>query len=195
MRLLEASSRRVGAGAARRLTSLSKATLGAEVSVATLAAVAKRWKILLPGLAAALAATALGCAGGGGSSSTGEYETSVVDARDRVDSALANLPLAESEEDFIDRLDQAGTIIEDAAGELNDTDTPAKFEDENERLVSNLRQLSASLSGTADQARDLGYDKLLAGASGLNFESWDRVNAILRTLRQQGVEVQPLARH
>jgi hypothetical protein len=157
--------------------------------------VTKPWRIVLPGLAAVLAATVLGCSGGDGSPSTAEYETSVVDTRDRVDSALATLPLAESEEDFLDRLDQAGTTIEAAAGDLNDADSPARFEDENERLVRNLRQLAAALRGTAGQARELGYDKLLAGAAGLNFDSWDRVNAILRALRQQGVEVQPLARH
>lgn len=159
--------------------------------MATLAAVAKRWKIVLLGLAAVLAATGLGCAGGGAD----DYETSVVDARDRVDAALASLPLAESEEDFLDRLDKAGTITEDAAGELTDTNPPEEFQDENTRLVRHLRELSAALSGTAAQARDLGYDKILAGASGLNFESWDRVNAILRALSQQGLEVQPLARH
>ena len=156
---------------------------------------AKRWKIVLPGLAVVLAAVAVGCSGGGDASSTEDYEASVIETRNRVDSALARIPQAESEEDFLDRLDEAGAISKDAAGELEDTATPEQFEDESKKLVRYLLQLSASLEGTADQARQLGYDKFLLGASGLNFESWDKVNAVFADLREQGVEVQPLARH
>jgi hypothetical protein len=157
--------------------------------------VAKRWNIVLPIAAAVLVALSVGCAGGGDSSSTKDYQASVVEARDRVDSALANIPQAESEEDFLDRLDQAGAVAKDAADELDDTAPPAEFADETKRLVRHLRELSASLEGTAGQARDLGYDQFLLGANGLNFESWDKVNAVFADLRRQGVEVEPLARH
>ena len=155
----------------------------------------KPWRVVLPGLAAVLAATVLGCAGGGSTPSAAEYEESVVDTRNRVDSAMARIPLAESEEDFLDRLDAAGEDVEAAAGDFDDTGAPDRFEDESERLVLYLRQLSAALHGTAGQARDTGFDKLLSGAAGLNFESWDKVNAVLADLREQGVEVEPLARH
>lgn len=155
---------------------------------------AKHWKIVLPAAAAILVAIVVGCAGGGDSSSE-DYKTSVVDQRDRVDSALASIPQADSEEDFIDRLDQAGAITKDAADELDDTAPPAEFADETKRLARHLRELAASLEGTAEQARQLGYDQFLLGASGLNFDSWDKVNAALADLRRQGVEVQPLARH
>lgn len=155
----------------------------------------KPWKIVLPGVATLLAASLFGCAGGGGSPSAAEYEAAIVDTRDRVDSALARIPQAQSEDDFLDRLDEAGEVIEAEAGDLDDVGAPERFEDENERLIRHLRQLGAALHGTAEQARVTGFDKLLSGASGLNFESWDKVNAIFRTLRQQGVEVRPLARH
>lgn len=155
----------------------------------------KRWKIVLPVIAATLVAALVGCSGGGDSASSQEYEESVVETRDRVDSALARIPQAESEDDFLNRLDQAGTIIEDAAGELDDVEAPDQFADESERLVRYLRQLSTALQGTAEQARQLGYDQFLLGAQGLNFESWDKVNAVFADLREQGVEVEPLARH
>ena len=156
---------------------------------------AKRWNLVLPVAAAILVALSVGCAGGGDSSSTEDYKASVVDARDRVDSALAGITQAESEQDFLDRLDQAGAIAKDAADELDDTKPPSEFADETTRLTRHLRELAASLEGTADQARDLGFDQFLAGASGLNFDSWDKVNAVFADLRRQGVEVEPLARH
>lgn len=141
------------------------------------------------------AATLLGCARDEGAPTAEEYKASVVDTRDRVDLALAGIQEAKSESDFLDRLDAAGTVIDDAAGDLKAVGSPARFEDENARLVRHLRQLAAALQGTAGQARELGYDTLLTGASGLNFESWDAVNAVLGDLRQQGIQVQPLVRH
>ncbi len=155
-------------------------------------AMRKPWKLVLP--ATLLAATLLGC-GGGGSTSVAEYEAAIVETRDRADSALARIPEAKSEDDFLDRLDEAGEVIEAEAGDLDDVGAPERFEDETERLIRHLRELGAALQGTAEQARQTGFDKLLSQASGLNFESWDKVNAILRTLRQQGIEVRPLARH
>lgn len=157
---------------------------------------AYRWNIVLPGVACILAAaTLLGCARDGGTPTAEEYEASVVDTRDLVDFALARIQEATSEDDFLDRLEDAGASIDDAARDLDEAGAPARFEDENARLVRHLRQLAASLEGTAGQARELGYDTLLAGAAGLNFESWDAVNAVLGDLREQGVQVQPLLRH
>lgn len=160
---------------------------------------ARRWNFRLPGVAAAVlvavTVTVTGCGGSDDSPSVEEYRASVVETRDRVDSALARIQQATSEDDFLDRLEDTGTIIEDAADDFDDTGAPARFEDESERLVRHLQQLSEDLRGTADQARDLGFEKLLAGAVGLNFASWDKVNATLGELREQGVQVQPLRRH
>lgn len=143
---------------------------------------------------AAVAATlAAGCGGGGASAE--EYEEAVVTARNRADGALARMQAATSEEDFLTRLDQAGTLIDDAARDLGDTEAPDELADENKRLIRHLRELAAALKGTAGTARDLGFDRLLKGANGLNFESWDRVNAVLADLRRQDIDVQPLSRH
>lgn len=158
---------------------------------------ARRWQLLLAG-AVLLAAAAVAVATRGGDEATPsvqEYQASVVNTRDRVDFALAQLPEAQSEDDFLDRLDGAGSLVEEAADDFDDAGSPTRFEDESEELVRHLRQLSADLRGTAAQVRDIGFDKLLAGARGLNFPSWDHANAILAELREQGVEVKPIDRH
>lgn len=154
-----------------------------------------RWTLVLPGVASLLAAGLVACGGGGDSISVDDYEASIVDTRNRADQALARIQQAKSEDDFLDRLDEAGELIEDAAVDLRDEGAPARFEDETERLVRHLRELAEGLRGTAEQARAIGFDQLLTGAAGLNFEGWDKVNAILRTLRQQGIDVRPLERH
>lgn len=145
-------------------------------------------------LACIVAVLAAGC-GGSETLSVKDYQVAVVDARDRADSAMGLMSQATSEEDFLARLDEAGSQIDAAAGDFKDKDSPKRFEDESARLVRHLRKLAAALHGTAGEARDLGFDKLLTGAAGLNFESWDAVNAVLADLRRQGIEVQPLARH
>lgn len=157
----------------------------------------RRWLIAatLLGIAAVAGAVLVVAASGSDPASAAEYEAAVVNTRDRADFALASIQEAQSEEEFLDRLDEAGTLIEDAAGDLDDVVAPARFEDESERLVRRLSQLSADLRGTAAQAREAGFEDLLSGAAGLNFASWDAVNAILAQLRKQGVQVEPLGRH
>jgi hypothetical protein len=162
---------------------------------ATLAAVTNRWKIVLSVVATVVAAVLVGCAGDGDSPSTQEYEATVIETRDRVDSAMAHMQQATSEDDFLARLDEAGSLVNEAASDFDDSAAPERFEDESERLVGALRALAIDLRATAEQARDLGFDLLLGGASGLNFDSWTKVNTILGDLREQGVEVQPLGRH
>lgn len=143
---------------------------------------------------AALAATlAAGC--GGGEPTRAEYEETVVTVRNQADAALARMQAATSEEDFITRLEQAGTLIDDAAGDLRDAGAPDELADENERLIRHLRELAAALKGTAGTARDIGFERLLKGARGLNFASWDGVNTVLADLRRQDIDVEPLRRH
>ena len=158
---------------------------------------ARRWQLLLAG-AVLLAAVAVIVAIRGGddaSPSVKDYQASVVNTRDRVDFALGQLPEARSEDDFLARLDEAGSLIKEAADDFDDAGSPTRFEDASEELVRHLRQLSADVRGTAAQVRDIGFDKLLAGASGLNFPSWDKANATLAELREQGVDVKPIGRH
>jgi hypothetical protein len=163
--------------------------------------VGKRWNLVLLGLvvvAAALAAVAILGFGGGGSGdtlSTAEYQTAVVNARDRVDFAFERVSQSSSEEELLQRMEESGAVISDAAGELDDVSPPEQFEDANKRLVRQMRQLSADLEGTAAQAREVGFESLLSGAAGLSFDSWDVINTILGELAEQGVEVEPLERH
>lgn len=156
----------------------------------------RRRTLLLLGLASVAAAIAVvgGCAGGGDPTRQ-EYQASVVETRDEVDAALAQIQQATSEDDFLDRLEAAGARIDDAAGALDDAGAPQRLEDENTKLVRALRGLGSELEATAGQVRDLGFERLLGGAAGLNFESWDTVNTILGRLRKQGIAVQPLERH
>ena len=84
------------------------------------------------------------------------------------------------------RMDEAADTIDDTAGDLDDAGAPSDLADPHERLVEQLGQLAADIQGTADQARIPGYEDILQGAAGLNFESWDEINAILAELRETG---------
>jgi hypothetical protein len=127
--------------------------------------------------------------------SRAEYQAAVVNTRDRADFALERLTKVGSKAEFLARMDEASVAIDEAADDLDAVDAPAEFEAETDELVGHLRQLSVDVKATADQARELGFEEILTGATGLNWESWDRVNEALAELRKQGIEVQPLARH
>jgi hypothetical protein len=143
--------------------------------------------IVLVGLAA-------GC-GGSDQPSLAEYESSVVSARDRVDSALAIITQAQSLDELLDRMGDAALTIDRAADDVDETGAPQGFDDETEQLVDALHQLSTDLEGTAEQIRQPGFEDLLLGTRGLSFESWTKANRVLANLRTQGIEVRPLARH
>ena len=130
----------------------------------------------------------------GGTTSQEDYQAAVVSARDRTNFALGRLSRAQSVEELLERMDEAAATVNGAAGELEDEGAPAGLEDETGRLVKQLRTLSQDVKGTADQARVPGFEQILFGAGGLNFESWDRINAILAELREQGVLVPALER-
>ena len=158
----------------------------------------RRTWLLIVAVAGA-AAVAIGVAaftlgGGDDSASSEDYELTVVNTRDRTDFALSRLSKAQSLEELLERMDEAAAAVDSAAGDLDGAGVPGTFEDETERLVEQLRMLAADVQGTADQARVPGFENILNGAAGLNFESWDRINAILAELRKQGIDVQPLAR-
>ena len=40
-----------------------------------------------------------------------------------------------------------------------------------------------------------GFEEILFSGEGLNFESWDKINAVFVTMKEQGVVVPPLSRH
>lgn len=140
-----------------------------------------------------LAGLALG--GGESQSSAAEYQVAAVQARDRVDFALGRLSKAQSLDELLERMDEAAAAIDDAAGELDGQTPPDALADEHERLVEQLGSLSDDIQGTADQARVPGFEQILLGADGLNFESWDKINAEFVAMKEQGVVVPLLSRH
>ncbi len=147
-------------------------------------------------VAAILAIAVVGCGLGEDDSTTSqvEYQTAVINSRDRVEFALGRLSKAQSLDEFLERMDEAAETIDDTAGDLDDVGAPSDLASPHERLVEQLGQLATDIQGTADQARVPGFEDILQGADGLNFESWDEINAILAELRRQGIEVDPLAR-
>ncbi len=147
-------------------------------------------------VAAMVAIAAVGCGFGGDDSATsqGEYQTAVVNSRDRVEFALGRLSKAQTLDEFLERMDEAAETIDDTAGDLDDVNAPDDLADPHERLVDQLGRLATDIQGTADQARVPGFEDILQGAAGLNFESWDEINAILAEKGAQGIEVDPLSR-
>jgi outer membrane murein-binding lipoprotein Lpp len=145
-------------------------------------------------LLAAVAALGAGC-GGNGVATAGELEATVVQARDQVDFALERVTRSQTEEAFLERMDEAAATIAGAAGELGGVEAAPRFEGDVEELAASVEQLAFDVQATADQVRQPGFDDLLAGARGLSFESWDRVNRALAALAGKGIEVVPLDRH
>jgi ABC-type glycerol-3-phosphate transport system substrate-binding protein len=138
---------------------------------------------------------AAGCGGGSGNS-TEDFQSSVVETRDAVDGALAHITDNPSgKEELLQRMEEAATKIDAAAESLSRKEAPEGMADEQQKLVTSLRQLGVDLSQTADQIRQPEFGSLLQGTQGLSFESWEQANAVLAQLKQQGIEVEPLGRH
>ncbi len=145
-------------------------------------------------LAVAAVGIASGCAGDSGPSLP-EFEQAVVSTRDRVDFSLEQITTAESKEELLALMEEAADNIDDAASDLSAVGSPERFADETTKLVDSLHALSVDLSSlAADAARPEG-EALLAGGPGLNFPSWDEANSALSALSENGVQVEPLARH
>jgi hypothetical protein len=138
---------------------------------------------------------AAGCGGGSGNS-TEDFQASVVETRDTVDGALAHITdNPSSQEELLQRMEGAATKVDAAAESLSRKEAPEGMADEQEKLVTSLRQLGVDLSQTADQIRQPDFGGILQGTQGLSFESWEDANAALAQLKQQGIEVEPLGRH
>ena len=148
------------------------------------------------GAAAAIAvAVAIALGGGGGTTSKADYQATIVNARDRVDFALDRITKSRSAEDLITRIDEASETVGGVAGNLDKARVAEGFDDENDKLVRTLRALSDDLSGTAATLGDPSFAETLPGINSLSYPEWDKVNAILAGLEEQGIHVQPLARH
>jgi hypothetical protein len=133
-----------------------------------------------------------GCGGGGGGEpSVEEFSEAVVTNRNRVDFALTRITRASSQDELLNRMDEASAVIAKAADELADVGAPSDYQPEADELVKALDQLSVDIQATADQARIPGFENLLSGAGfqGLSFDSWDDVNKALAGLVGKGIPV------
>jgi dsDNA-specific endonuclease/ATPase MutS2 len=142
-------------------------------------------------LLAALVAGATAC-GGDDSSEREDYEATVVDTRNRVEIAFANISEAQSREDFSKRMEEASVAIDRAVDDLGEAEIAEGFEDETERLAKALRQLATDLEATAEQLR---LTPELFNSRGLSFEGWTKANQIFTSLSKQGIQVRPLDKH
>lgn len=140
------------------------------------------------------AAVAILAFGGRDTATKAEYRAAVTNARDRVDYALGRLTKAKSLNQLLDRMDEAAGAIDDAANDVDRKKPPARFEKEHAKLTRSLHTLSTDVQGTADQAREPGFEDILFGAHGLSFDSWNDVNAALEALRKKGLRVPLLVR-
>ena len=129
----------------------------------------------------------------GGDDSRAQFAEDVVAARDRVDSALAQVTQPKSVEDLILRLRIARDEISTAAPTSPAADAPEDLTDEQRRLSASLTNLATEVGGVADALEELGPGA--ADIRTLNFENWNRVQAALENLRDAGIEVEPLGRH
>lgn len=143
----------------------------------------------------AVAALAAGCSGGDDSKES--FENEVVAARDTADSALANLRQPDSTEDLILRLRTGRDELADASGTIAIVDAPDDLAEERRRLAGALSDMSQEMDAAANSI------ELVQGGEGseqsqvqtLVFDTWDKVQAALTALRDEGVDVQPLRRH
>jgi hypothetical protein len=133
--------------------------------------------------------------GGDDESSRESYQAAIVNTRDRVDFAYGRIAQSGSPEELIERLDDAAVAIADTASDLEDAGVPEGFEEETDRLVDALQDFSDSLAGTAAQFTDPAFAGTVAGITSLSFPEWDRANAVLADLAEQGIEVEQLERH
>ena len=143
-------------------------------------------------LLVSLAVLASAC--GGGEPSAKEYSDAVILNRNRADYVLARITRAQSQEELLNRMDEAATVIGKASDELDKKGAPPEYQPEADNLVKSLRQLSVDIQATADQARVPGFETLLTD-TGLSFNSWDDVNKALAGLAGKGIDVSILQPH
>ena len=153
--------------------------------------------VVVAAVAALVAAAALLFLGGGESSaSKADYTATVVNAVDRVDFALVRITKSTSEDELIERIDEASAVVGAVAADLDDAGVAEGFESTHEELVDVARAFSDELAGTAEQFRDPTVGPtLLQNINSLGFESWDKMNGVLADLQEQGLDVEQLPRH
>jgi hypothetical protein len=154
-------------------------------------------RALVLGLAVALAAGALaGCGGGSETASKEDYAAAVVNVRDRVDFALAQITEGTGTfEELVERMNAAADSIDEAADDFESAGAAEGLEEESVKLVAALHELAAGLAGTAHDASQPGMESLLTGSNALQFPGWTKANRILASLDEQGISVEPIGSH
>ena len=150
--------------------------------------------IVAAALAAVIAMVALG--GGKETATKAEYQATIVNARDRVDYAYADITKSDSVENLVERMDKASALIGAVADDVGDAAVAAGFEELNSELVDRLSAFSSALAATADQFEDpssAGFG--LESITSLGLGEWDDVNATLAEMREKGLKVELLERH
>ena len=127
--------------------------------------------------------------------SRADYQAVIVSVRDRVDFALEPIATLQSVDELTETLDEAADTVEDTADDLDNTGVAEGFEDETDKLVEELHKFSSELAGAAGTLRDPTFADVLPALRNLSFKQWVVVNRILIDLDEQGIEVEPLARH
>jgi predicted nucleic acid-binding Zn-ribbon protein len=146
-------------------------------------------RLRLVGSLLALSVVVLAGCGGG---SKEDFERDIVAARDRTDAALTQVTRAKSIDDLLERLRIAATEIRGAATDVREADAPDDLGDEEQALEEALRTLSDEIVGVVDTFSE--NQEAIANAQGFNFAAWDTVQARLRDLREEGIDVPPLER-
>ena len=141
-----------------------------------------------------LVAVAAGCSG---DDSKDSFEQEVVAARDTADSAFANIRQPESTQDLILRLRSGRDEIASASGAVGVADAPDGLTEEKRRFVGALSDLAQEFDAAANTVELVQGGP--AGEQGqvetLVFDNWEKVQAALAALREEGIEVEPLRRH
>jgi hypothetical protein len=131
-----------------------------------------------------------GC--GGSDASKEDFGSAMVTARNDTDAGLAQIVLADSWEDLLERMKVAAVEVRGAASDVRTADAPEELEDERDLLAERLIALSDEIISTVETFESFPEAQ---STSALNFEQWNTVQASLASLRRAGIKVQALERH
>jgi hypothetical protein len=137
-----------------------------------------------------LLALTAGCAG---DASREDFEEQVLESRDRTDAALEFITQAQTFDELINRIRLASAASEAAADDLDEVGAPDELAEQGDELSDALHDLGEELEATADGIDSPEFEG--STVQGLEFRNWVRVNRVLESLREQGIEVAPLERH
>jgi hypothetical protein len=131
-----------------------------------------------------------GC--GGSEASKEDFGSAMVTARNDTDAGLAQIVLADSWEDLLERMKVAAVEVRGAATDVRTADAPEELEDERDLLAERLIALSDEIISTVETFESFPEAQ---STSALNFEQWNTVQASLASLRREGIKVKALERH